>query len=974
MRTLKRAYREFVREFLSAMFGPEDHIRLAVLWGASDMRNVLLPINEAVARLLELESTPNVYFAGAVFDAASGSYTKTSVSRTRCLVVDIDYGQQGHRSPAFFDTVEDAWASVMTAPLFPAGVWHTGHGLQALYLLEQTFVFRDGDQAQRIAEYEAVSRTVARMVMSDATFTPEHLFRVPLTLNAKPGTEPVEGTLLHWEPGRKHRFADLKQLCAQYGVSEDLEAPHATTCSPTDPHDDDDNAYADLPPELRAAVEKPHGDRSEAMFTIIADMLKAGYTPARIHDTIPHGAGFRQKYGRRLGQEIDRCIEKIQHSPRVYSDVGARLDAVDIVNAAQEVPLADCPALDPEMLDMLQRYAQVVGLATLAPDVQTAARFHEHLFRSLTSGVMETPCGSGKSTWAQCHIALNAKPDTQYLYVVDTLDTLYRAAHVIEKLKPGVAGRYHGFNAERCLELCGVAHNWQQCNPQDPASVCRRCQAGPRCAFYNRDTELQRPVVVMCHNGLVRLMESESLEPRLESAHIVVDEDLQAFLSAEFRLGDLELVEALVQSVGMTVKPFFPYTRFATAATQLDVKPGARTFAGLHYVYRDTKQTADLEYIVRELRRAVGIGKLDINASSAEAEHARQMLCELLTFFRPGYRGDQTYAYRELRDPKGVKYCVKKSRFDLGSQPVGKRLWILNASARLSPYPYPANMPVFQCAELKPQGYRVSLHVIAGNPMQSKQDAHIATACKIIREICRDRRHQAVFIPTDRSSPGFDVMAAGVRDSFGAATEIVHLERGHIRGSNTAGNCTFACLAGLSLFTSVDNVGATAALISRRTIPVYPDVFSKAGAPSMPGGRFKLKLMREIYALSALDELYQTVWRTTVRNAGQVEAVVVVPDAEWLSVLWRSVMPGYRTHGVHKAAAPGFKIDLAMDGLVFLMGVAEGREFKKQEVARLLGYRGAQAWKENQNRLRYLLEPFFAEGDSVQVLRRRPVS
>ena len=98
---------------------------------------------------------------------------------------------------------------------------------------------------------------------------------------------------------------------------------------------------------------------------------------------------------------------------------------------------------------------------------------------------------------------------------------------------------------------------------------------------------------------------------------------------------------------------------------------------------------------------------------------------------------------------------------------------------------------------------------------------------------------------------------------------------------------------------------------------------------------------------------------------------MVVPDAEWLSILWRTVMPGFRTHAVHKPSARGFKIDLAMDGMVFLMGVAPGREFQKQDVAKLLGYRGKDAWKENKARIMHVLGPFFEEGENVQMLKRR---
>ena len=963
MRPLKRAYGQFVPEFLRAVFDPADRVRVAVLAGPGDMRNELLPREQAAQRLQQLEGTPNVYFSCAAL-ASAGGYAKSDCVSTRAVCLDIDYGTEGHRQRPFFDTVEDAWACLMTAPVMPTGAWHTGHGLQAIYLLDQPYVFHAGDHADRVAAYEAVSRTLAMMVQADAAVTPEHLFRVPLTSNAKPGTASVQGTLLHWEPGRRYAFAGLQAICEHYGAPDEADVPGP------EPAGDSGAvaAYADLPVDLREEIEMRHDDRSGAMFAVVVEMTRAGYAPGLIHAAVERGRDFRDKYGARLHGEVDRCIDKIHAAPHVYSDVQVPLD---VVNAAEEVPLADCPPLSPEMAGMLDRYGQATGVE-LSDRVRQAARFHEHLFAKHRSGVMETPCGCGKSTWALCHIALNAGADSRYLYVVDTVDALYRAADVIERLSPGLSvGRYHSFNEDRCFQLCGVTRNWRQCHPSDPASACRRCDARTRCAFLNRDRELARHVVVLCHNGFVRLLESEPAEPLLESVRIVIDEDLNAFLSAEFTHADLQRVEQYVSALDLSLRPFFPHTSFAAGGSPHGIEPGALTYASIHYVHRGGRETSDLAGTVRELRKAMGAGRLELGAAAAEADTARQTLCELLSFFRPGYRGDASYAYRELRDRHGVRYFAKKSRFSLGADPVGEKLWMLNASAQLSPYPYPANMPVYSCPDLRPNGHLVSLHVIAGNPMQSRHDAHVATACRIIREVCRDRQHRAAFIPTDRGAGAEVDMAEAARDSLGVATGIVHLERGRIRGSNLAGDCTFACLAGLSLFTSIDNVGAAAAIVTGRTIPVTPHVFTRTGTPSMPGGRFRLRIMREIYALSALDELYQTLWRTAVRNGRQVEAVVVVPDAEWLSVLWRTVMPGYRTHGVHRADARGFKIDLAMDGLVYLWGVEPGREFEKQDIARLLGYRGENAWKENGARLRYLLDPFFEEGSTVRKLRRK---
>ena len=961
MQPLPQLYSEFIPCFIRTLLDPDSMVRVSVLHGPNDMQNALLGREQAVARLLELQGTPNVYFSAAAF-GQTGRFTKQDCTATRAFLVDIDYGTAGHRRAPYHDTIDAAWATLMTAPVVPAGCWATGHGLQAFYLLDQPYWFIGPGicQQDRIDQYEKVSRVLASMVMSDATFTPEHLFRVPLSVNHKPDSEAVQGSLLYWNPSVQHRFQDLHQFCDRYGVPAE----------PTGVNNDeqqDPAAYQDLPGDLRDDIEMTHLDRSGSMWTLVARMATQ-YPRALIHQAIRKGPDFRDKYGDRLAAEVSRCLDKIERSPQVYHDSRVPLD---VTNVAQEVPLDDCPALSGEMIRMLARYAEVSEIQ-LSSRVLDAARFHEHLFATHESGVMETPCGSGKSTWALCHIALTASPSAQYLYVVDTLDGLYRAADVIERLAPGTkVGRYHAFNHDRCQALCGTSHTWKQTDPRSPRRVCRKCAASQQCPFHNRDSELQKSAVVMCHNGFIRLLEDEESEPLIQRARILVDEDLNGFLTAEFTLRDLSAVEQ--QVAPLSIKGFLPGTVLASDPA-LGILPGSPTFANLHYCYRDPAQTSALADTVVKLRRATRTSQQNpFRTTTADHEHTKQVLSEFLAVFRPGYRGDASYSYREIHDRKGTRYLVRRNRFNLGDQRPGHCLWILNASARLSPYPYPATLPVYQCPDLHASGARVSLHVVAGNPMRTKQPQYLETATKIIRDVCRGRDHKAVFVATDKGSEVPDDLIQAIRAQFGEQTKIITLERGRIRGSNQAGTCTFACLAGLSLFTSIDNIGATAALVTSRTIPVYPEIFTRRGSPAMPGGRFRIKIMREIYGLSALDELYQTLWRSAVRNDQPVEAIVVIPDAEWLSVLWRTVMPGFRVHAVHKPDAKGFKIDLAMDSFVYLMGVEPGREFEKQDIAKMLGYRGKNAWKENHHRIEYLLEPFFEEGATNRTLRRRGV-
>ena len=58
--------------------------------------------------------------------------------------------------------------------------------------------------------------------------------------------------------------------------------------------------------------------------------------------------------------------------------------------------------------------------------------------------------------------------------------------------------------------------------------------------------------------------------------------------------------------------------------------------------------------------------------------------------------------------------------------------------------------------------------------------------------------------------------------------------------------------------------------------------------------------MRTYYALRSLDEIYQAVWRTAVRNDRPVEAIVALPDEHWLATLYRTVMPGMRLASAYR--------------------------------------------------------------------------
>jgi hypothetical protein len=242
-------------------------------------------------------------------------------------------------------------------------------------------------------------------------------------------------------------------------------------------------------------------------------------------------------------------------------------------------------------------------------------------------------------------------------------------------------------------------------------------------------------------------------------------------------------------------------------------------------------------------------------------------------------------------------------------------------------------------------------------------------------------------VATDKDSPAADQVREQIRQVCGAEAEVFVLQRGRIKGVNTAGACTLAYLGSMATFTGLDDCALHACLYYRRTFPDRPYVYSETGSPNWPGGRMIVPAMRTYFALRSLDEIYQAVWRTAVRNDRPAEAIVVIPDEFWLTALWRTVMPrmhlesAYRERGgTETVTVPGqppveFRWDYEEDTRMFglrIIEMASGEEMAKEQVASEFGHSGDRAWPKSKPMIMGLLAPFFEEGSTNRVLRRKP--
>lgn len=1031
-------YEELLPRFLQALFEPGDFVNVARLvpgpGGKEDVRRLDASYlrDDAIKFLLPNADMPNYYFGASAVDG-TGVYGKANCVLARAFYLDIDCGQEGHKGECPFATLEETVGYLLTLPLRPSIAWATGHGLQAAYLLKDPYAL--GRDPERIGRYEHVGKRLGKMAKSDATFTCHHLFRVPLSLNDKWWLEEVppevRGELLWMDDARRYAFEEIEAAVDAYGIDDHLDQAQEEALeflSGDDGEEDEEEKasgyvpFDQLPEEIRKSITEVEGDRSTQFHIVIGRMVRAGYDDKTILDAVGKGGAFHAKYGtpKRFREEFERSLGKARSEKRRFNaELAPNLKGH---NKPEKVALESCAALPQTLSDMLGRYGKACGIE-LRQRVLDAARFHEHMLQTQKEGVLESPCGSGKSTWAISHIALNAGDGNRYIYVTETVDALYKAADVLDKLAKAPVGRVHSFNREKCNTLCGAWHEWRECNPKDPKAVCHTCAQRGACPSYNRDAERKKPILCMTHEGLNRAIEENS--DLLEDAGILVDEGLNHFATWEVTLSDLELLRSCGND--LPLDGFFPCGLFGCAddLAKWNIPPEVDVFARRNYVYRDERQTAALHGACLELRKRFYAGKAILDPFKAKAgdeDRARDTLANLLNFFRPSAAGDASYAFHETRDERGTRYAAKRMRFNLEVPRKYRKLWMLNASAQLCPFPYPANLKVYACPDLPGNSHLVTLHVVRGTPTQKKeqQNVWLSDVVMAIRSHREFSKHGKVLVATDKDSDLLEDIKAKIRAAFGNA-EIVHLSRGRIKGENKAGECTLAVLTGMALFTTLDDCALHAALLLRRTYPDEPYVFSKERKPVWTRGGPRVPAIRRYYALRALDEIYQTIYRTAVRNDKPVEAIIAVPSPEWLVLLWVTVMPhfnlghalrlGDEDKGDGKTVETGgrvpvkaltkeekiklaktpeeaaheaahgvddniFERDNVIDGLRVICSLP-GQEFSKQQLADMFAGIAPEKtwgtanpmWKDIKVRIWPLLAPFF-EKDTRKVKRK----
>ncbi|HCE42811.1 MAG TPA: hypothetical protein DET40_04635 [Lentisphaeria bacterium] len=582
--------------------------------------------------------------------------------------------------------------------------------------------------------------------------------------------------------------------------------------------------------------------------------------------------------------------------------------------------------------DALDRYCALTG-AVKSQKMVDACDFINHIVDKVDEAAIQIDCGTGKSSWAHARCAAYASKATPHVYVVPTRDEVTRAASNLTQMTNGeAAGIYLGWNQDECQSLSGRNLTFDKCMRTGSKSACARCPGRKLCLYRQSLRGLRRPLVVMTRESFIVLC-GKGFD--FTSHTILCDEDINVFADEIFTLGGMRRLADIFSMAGdynvsQLVRTLMSGAKFWAAAPVPD--------SAARYMRLDSDSVA---HALAEILRYMGTHTLK--------RDDELLVFRFVMFFRSAAACKAAYAY--YFDGRDV--FVKKNRIDLQSFTAYKKLIILNATASLSMVRLSGRAKIWRCREL--EKYRregsVSLFIVPANATKSRADRNTAAGLQLLSEHILAAGCEPdtwVLVVANRNDGGrADRVEAALGAEYGLS--VFRLSRGLLRGTNAAKQCTIAFLPSAGFFTTLVDCALHVALKQGKDF-LWSEVVCHDGRPRMRKGRFINSKLQDVYMRKSLTEFYQGIFRTAVRDGGSVAVILPLPDAEWVTALWR--LTPFKVRAVHGG---GRKARL-FSGIGTLLDMEAGKPVSKTAVAELLGYK---AWKSSRTVIMKLLKDFY---------------
>lgn len=235
--------------FLEALFSAKPASSYILLWTLPAKRSWWAQSLDAVVSILEKPSvrTPSKSRARTDLYIGVGLSPRNYGPNARCpqdkiagivgLWADIDIAHPVHKKPNLPPDQDAAMAIVNAIPLAPTLIVHSGHGLQAWWLLDRPWIFRDEAERRQARTLSQAWQIKLQGFAAesgyaiDSTGDLARLLRVPGTTNNKEQSTPVPVQLL-LSNGPHHTLEDISQATLGYG-SRKTQSKAPPTRSPS---------------------------------------------------------------------------------------------------------------------------------------------------------------------------------------------------------------------------------------------------------------------------------------------------------------------------------------------------------------------------------------------------------------------------------------------------------------------------------------------------------------------------------------------------------------------------------------------------------------------------------------------------------------------------------------------------------------------------------------------------------------------
>lgn len=269
------------------------------------------------------------------------------------FVCDVDVAHGTHKKQALPPTVEDAKALLYGWGLDPTVLIHSGHGLQAWWLLKEPWLFETDDERARAADlskrlgHAVLARAEKKGWKIDSVFDLARVMRLPGTNNCKNGSR-VPVKVLQVDEGTRYNPDDFDILPEVQGPAAKGAAAKIATPSGIEPHTLSKITYlSELDPDFLIIWEAKgpkSWSASEYDLSLASRLVRAGFTDSEIAQAIYHhrithtgdpNKGRREDYLARTISKAreaavqDKALEKIADQNRKTHDLGPETQTLD---------------------------------------------------------------------------------------------------------------------------------------------------------------------------------------------------------------------------------------------------------------------------------------------------------------------------------------------------------------------------------------------------------------------------------------------------------------------------------------------------------------------------------------------------------------------------------------------------------------------------------------------------------------------